>query len=127
MPGLDTKELFAMTTEKLQEKLESLKRELLMLRTAKATAGPVPDRIARLRVCRKDIARVLTVITSKARESLREEYKDKKHIPKILRPKLTHAERLKLTPAQKSRLPRKTYNRRRASAPLKFALKKECQ
>lgn len=116
-----------MDTEKLQEKLDSLKRELLMLRTAKATAGPVPDRIARLRVCRKDVARVLTVINARARESLREEYKDKKHIPKILRPKLTRAERLKLTPAQMNLLPKKVYNRRRSCAPLKFALKRECQ
>jgi hypothetical protein len=46
---------------------------------------------------RKSIARVLTVTNQKARQNLREYYKDKKYLPLDLRPKKTRAIRRRLT------------------------------
>ena len=47
---------------------------------------------------RKSIARVLTVMNSKARQNLRELYKSKKYLPLDLRAKRTRAIRRRLTP-----------------------------
>jgi large subunit ribosomal protein L35e len=47
---------------------------------------------------RKSIARVMTVMNQKARQNLREFYKNKKYIPLDLRPKRTRAIRRRLTP-----------------------------
>jgi large subunit ribosomal protein L35e len=72
---------------------------------------------------RKSIARVLTVITQKQRESLRELYKDKKYVPLDLRKKQTRAKRRALTPFEKSR---KTLRQRKKEAHFsqrKFAVK----
>ncbi len=52
---------------------------------------------------RKSIARVLTVITEKQREALKEFYKGKKHVPLDLRAKKTRAIRRRLTPFEASR------------------------
>ena len=46
---------------------------------------------------RKSIARVLTVMNQKARQNLREYYKNKKYVPLDLRPKKTRAIRRRLT------------------------------
>jgi large subunit ribosomal protein L35e len=46
---------------------------------------------------RKSIARVLTVTNQKARQNLREYYKNKKYVPLDLRPKKTRAIRRRLT------------------------------
>jgi len=46
---------------------------------------------------RKSIARVLTVMNQKARQNLREYYKDKKYKPLDLRPKKTRAIRRRLS------------------------------
>lgn len=46
---------------------------------------------------RKSIARVMTVMTQKARQNLRELYKKKKYSPLDLRPKKTRAIRRRLT------------------------------
>jgi len=50
-------------------------------------------------IVRKSIARVLTVTNQKARQNLREYYKDKKYRPLDLRPKKTRAIRRRLTKA----------------------------
>lgn len=49
---------------------------------------------------RKSIARVLTVMNHKARQNLREFYKDKKYLPLDLRSKKTRAIRRRLTPVR---------------------------
>jgi hypothetical protein len=46
---------------------------------------------------RKSIARVLTVTNQKARQNIREYYKNKKYLPLDLRPKKTRAIRRRLT------------------------------
>ena len=46
---------------------------------------------------RKSIARVMTVMNQKARQSLRDYYKDKKYLPLDLRAKKTRAIRRRLT------------------------------
>jgi hypothetical protein len=46
---------------------------------------------------RKSIARVLTVMNQKARQNLREYYKDKKYLPLDLRAKKTRAIRRRLS------------------------------
>ena len=123
MPGLKAKDLVGLSQEDLQRKLADLKRELLSLRTMKATAGPVPERIARFRVCKKDVARVLTVIHQKARDEARAAFEGAEHIPKTFRPRLTHAMRCQLTEKQKRLLPSKLMKRKLQFPKLKYAVK----
>lgn len=54
---------------------------------------------------RKSIARVLTVTNQKARQNLREYYKNKKFLPLDLRPKKTRAIRRRLTKVRSLLLP----------------------
>lgn len=98
------------------KQLQELKQELLTLRVQKIAGGSAAkltkmyvvysggSKISGLwllwehsATVRKSIARVLTVINQKARQNLREYYKDKKYKPLDLRPKKTRAIRRRLT------------------------------
>jgi large subunit ribosomal protein L29 len=59
-------ELREMTIEELREKEKELRKELFNLRFQKAT-GEIQNPM-RIRAVRKDIARVLTIITEKERQ-----------------------------------------------------------
>ena len=100
----------------LSKQLAELRLELLGLRVQKVTGGSAA-KLTKMCVCsflnsysgahfissfisngvRKSIARVLTVMNQKARQALRELYKNKKYAPLDLRTKKTRAIRRRLT------------------------------
>merc|ERR1711916_212105 len=61
----------------LETQLEEYKNELAQLRVAKVTGG-APSKLAKIRVVRKQIARVLTVYNQAQKEALRKKFKDAK-------------------------------------------------
>jgi large subunit ribosomal protein L35e len=74
---------------------------------------------------RKSIARVLTVMTQKQRDNLREFYKGKKYSPLDLRQKKTRALRRALTKEEKSKKTEKQLKKERHFPLRKFAVKAE--
>uniref|UniRef100_A0A3Q0RPL4 Large ribosomal subunit protein uL29 n=1 Tax=Amphilophus citrinellus TaxID=61819 RepID=A0A3Q0RPL4_AMPCI len=60
--------------EELLKQLDDLKNELSQLRVAKVTGGAA-SKLSKIRVVRKSIARVLTVINQTQKENLRKFYK----------------------------------------------------
>ncbi|CAH8361375.1 unnamed protein product [Eruca vesicaria subsp. sativa] len=99
----------------LSTQLKDFKAELALLRVAKVTGG-APNKLSKIKVVRKSIAQVLTVISQKQKSALREAYKNKKllpldlreayknkrFLPLDLRPKKTRAIRRRLTKHQAS-------------------------
>merc|ERR1712070_899026 len=83
----------------LEKQLEELKTELAALRVAKVTGGAA-SKLSKIKVVRKSIARVLTVINQTQKSQLRLFYKDKKLLPLDLRTKKTRAIRRKMTPEE---------------------------
>merc|ERR1712193_417063 len=80
--------------------LDELKAELGQLRVAKV-AGGAASKLAKIKIVRKSIARVLTVYNQKQKQDARKEYKGKKYTPKDLRPKKPRAIRRRLSTEQK--------------------------
>merc|ERR1712222_207591 len=74
----------------LTKQLDEMKSELASLRVAKVTGGAA-SKLSKIKVVRKSIARVLTVINQKKKDTLRTFYADKTHIPLDLRKKQTRA------------------------------------
>ncbi|RYG50991.1 50S ribosomal protein L29 [archaeon] len=108
----------------LLTQLGELKKELSQLRVTQVTNNNA-SKVAKIKVVRKDIARVLTVVNQKAKSAMRKEAKDNKykHVPKALRAKKTRALRRALTPAQAA-LQTVRAAKKAANFPLrKFALK----
>ncbi|NOX20957.1 MAG: 50S ribosomal protein L29 [Nitrospirae bacterium] len=66
-------ELRNMTIEELREKERELRKELFNLRFQKAT-GEIQNPM-RIKAVRKDIARILTIITEKERQKAAEQQK----------------------------------------------------
>ncbi|KAI6047185.1 ribosomal protein L35 [Pisolithus marmoratus] len=92
MPGkVKAYELQSKSKNDLTKQLNELKGELLNLRVQKI-AGGAPSKLTKIR-----LQRVLTVMNQKARQNLREYYKNKKYLPLDLRPKKTRAIRRRLT------------------------------
>merc|ERR1712232_989165 len=87
----------------LMKQLDEMKSELASLRVAKVTGGAA-SKLSKIRVVRKSIARVLTVVNQKKKETLRQFYKEKGEtlIPLDLRKKQTRAIRRALTKKEKS-------------------------
>merc|ERR1712147_37268 len=83
----------------LEKQLEELKTELAALRVAKVTGGAA-SKLSKIKVVRKSVARVLTVINQTQKSQLRLFYKDKKLLPLDLRSKQTRAMRRKMTPEE---------------------------
>lgn len=95
-----TKDLRGKKKDELVKQLDELKQELANLRVAKVTGGTA-SKLSKIRVFRKNIARVLTVMQQNQKENLRKLYRGKKYIPKDLRPQRTRAIRKALTPAER--------------------------
>lgn len=74
-------------------------------------------------IVRKSIARVLTVMNQNRKENLRKLYKNKKFVPKDLRPKKTRAMRRALTKRQKNLKTAKEQKKLRIWPMRKFAVK----
>ncbi|KAF9462648.1 60S ribosomal protein L35 [Collybia nuda] len=97
MPGkVKAYELQSKSKNDLSKQLLELKNELLTLRVQKIAGGSA-SKLTKISAVRKSIARVLTVMNQKARQNLREYYKDKKYLPLDLRAKKTRAIRRRLT------------------------------
>eukprot|EP00178_Gracilaria_changii_P006173 TRINITY_DN20571_c0_g1_i2.p1 TRINITY_DN20571_c0_g1~~TRINITY_DN20571_c0_g1_i2.p1 ORF type:complete len:123 (+),score=29.00 TRINITY_DN20571_c0_g1_i2:64-432(+) len=94
-------ELRSKNKAELLKQLDDLKNELVQLRVAGQTGGAA-SKLAKIKVVRKSIARVLTVLNQKTKKELRKAYKGKKFKPVDLRPKLTKAKRMELKPWEKS-------------------------
>merc|ERR1719194_45468 len=92
--------LRAKSTAELVKECDDLKAELSQLRVAKV-AGGAASKLAKIKVVRKGIARVLTVYNQKQKAEARKEYKGKKYLPLDLRPKKTRAIRRQLKTEQK--------------------------
>merc|ERR1712230_243860 len=80
----------------LTKQLDELKTELANLRVAKVTGGAA-SKLSKIKVVRKNIARVLTVINETQKHALRKHYETMKYAPLDLRPKKTRAIRRRLT------------------------------
>merc|ERR1712085_118275 len=72
---------------------------LSQLRVSKMGGGAA-SKLMKIKVVRKNIARVLTVYNQKQKAEARKEYKGKKYTPLDLRPKKTRALRRALKPEQ---------------------------
>ncbi|KAG6855964.1 60S ribosomal protein L35 [Tephrocybe sp. NHM501043] len=123
MPGkVKAYELQSKSKNDLHKQLQELKTELLTLRVQKIAGGSA-SKLTKINTVRKSIARVLTVTNQKARQNLREYYKNKKYLPLDLRAKKTRAIRRRLT---KHELSLKTLKQQKKEAnfPIrKFAVK----
>merc|ERR1711912_144156 len=80
----------------LTKQLDELKTELANLRVAKVTGGAA-SKLSKIKVVRKNIARVLTVINETQKGALRQHYAGLKYAPLDLRVKKTRAIRRRLT------------------------------
>merc|ERR1712225_228773 len=106
----------------LTKQLDDLKTELANLRVAKVTGGAA-SKLSKIKVVRKNIARVLTVFNETTKGALRQHYSELKYAPLDLRAKKTRAIRRRLTQHESSRKTSRQ-EKRAALFPLrKFALK----
>merc|ERR1711990_1211637 len=96
MAKVKAHELRGRKKEDLMNQLNELKTELQQLHVAKVTGG-APSKLSKIKVVRKSIARVMTVISQTQRENLQKYYMKKKHVPLDLRSKKTRAMRRALT------------------------------
>ncbi|KAI6205423.1 50S ribosomal protein L29 [Aphelenchoides besseyi] len=101
MSRVKSHELRAKKKDELATLLDEQKTELASVLVSKVTAGPT-SKLSKIRVIKKNIARILTVINQTQRENLRKLYKNKKHVPLDLRVKKTRAIRRALTKHQLS-------------------------
>ena len=108
--------------EELLKQLEDLKVELSQLRVAKVTGGAA-SKLSKIRVVRKSIARVLTVINQTQKENLRKFYKGKKYKPLDLRPKETRAMRRRLNKHEENLKTKKQQRKERLYPLQKYAVK----
>ncbi|XP_022328321.1 large ribosomal subunit protein uL29-like [Crassostrea virginica] len=122
MAKVKAKELRGKKKEDLVKQLDDLKNELGTLRVAKVTGGAA-SKLSKIRVVRKSIARVLTVMHQTQKENLRKYYKSKRLKPTDLRKKKTRAMRRALTPFEKSIKSRKQQRKERLYPMRKFAVK----
>merc|ERR1712093_495028 len=74
----------------LTKQLDELKTELANLRVAKVTGGAA-SKLSKIKVVRKNIARVLTVFNETTKGALRQHYSSLKYAPLDLRAKKTRA------------------------------------
>merc|ERR1711934_1106906 len=101
MAKIKLHELRQKNESELIKQLQELKTELAALRVAKVTGGAA-SKLSKIKMVRKSIARVLTVINQTQKQQLRIFYKDKDHIQLDLRKKQTRAIRHSLTKAEKA-------------------------
>ncbi len=94
----------------------------LQLRVAQVTNGAA-SKLGRIRLVRKNVARVLTVINQKSLDAMKNETSKNKRLPKQLRARKTRAIRRQLTPAQAANVTLKAQKKAENFAVRKFALK----
>lgn len=101
--GLQIKQLISLSEEELTVKIDELKKELASLRVIQST-GTAPNKLSRISVVRKAIARILTILSQRNIKNLREKHAGSKFMPLDLRKKLTRAKRRALTPQQAKKM-----------------------
>ncbi|BFZ57631.1 60S ribosomal protein L35, L29 [Savitreella phatthalungensis] len=94
----------------LLQQLEDLRKELASLRVQKV-AGGASSKVTKIHDVRKNIARVLTVIQLSSRDAVRQEYKNKKHLPLDLRVRQTRAIRRRLSKNQANKVTERVHKR----------------
>mmetsp|Transcript_12339 Transcript_12339/g.43223 ORF Transcript_12339/g.43223 Transcript_12339/m.43223 type:complete len:125 (-) Transcript_12339:69-443(-) len=102
MPKIKAHELRSKPKGELLKQLDDLKKELASLRVEKVTTGAA-SKLARIKVVRKAIARVLTVYNQQQKDTLREVFGTKKFVPRDLRHKRTRAIRRRLSQSERSK------------------------
>merc|ERR1712002_78253 len=102
MAKVKAHELRGRKKEELLHQLNELKTELQQLHVAKVTGG-APSKLSKIKVVRKSIARVMTVISHTQRDNLQKYYAGKKYKPLDLRTKKTRAMRRALNKHEASR------------------------
>uniref|UniRef100_A0A8R1DEJ7 Large ribosomal subunit protein uL29 n=1 Tax=Caenorhabditis japonica TaxID=281687 RepID=A0A8R1DEJ7_CAEJA len=122
MTKLKCKSLRGQKKDALQKSLEDQKTELATLRVSKVTGGAA-SKLSKIRVVRKNIARILTVINQTQKQELRKFYADHKYKPIDLRAKKTRAIRRRLTAHELSLRSAKQQAKSRNFAVRKFAVK----
>jgi len=73
---------------------------LVSLRTSKVASAP-QVKLARIKIVRKNVAKLLTVMNEKRRDAAKSIWKDKKYTPKDLRAKGTKSSRSGLSKEEK--------------------------
>ena len=122
----------------LQQNLKDLQKELQELKISKVASG-VASKLAKIRVVRKAIARILTLLNEKRRATVKNAFRNRKEIrayneangtnfatgkvPKELRARKTRALRRKLTKKQAGRKLLKTLKRQWNFPQRNYALK----
>lgn len=122
MTKVKTKDIRGKKKDELLKQLNDLKQELANLRVAKVTGGTA-SKLSKIKVFRKNIARVLTVYHQNQKENLRKLYRGKKFVPRDLRPKKTRAIRKALTPFEKKIKTKKQLTKEKQWPMRKFAIK----
>ncbi|KAI1718046.1 ribosomal l29 protein domain-containing protein [Ditylenchus destructor] len=122
MVKVKTNQLRGKKKEELLKDLEDQKTELASLKIAKVTNGAV-SKLSNIRVVRKNIARILTVVNQSQKLNLQKFYKNKKFRPLDLRPKKTRAMRLALTKHEQSLKTKKQLSRARKCPVRVYAVK----
>ncbi|KAJ1957745.1 60S ribosomal protein L35, L29 [Dipsacomyces acuminosporus] len=112
MAKVKVAELREKSKAELLQTLDQHKRELLDIKVQQV-AGAAAAKGTKVREVRKNVARILTVITQQARAEVRAQYEGKKYIPKDLRVKKTRAIRRALS---KEDLARKTLRKQKKAA-----------
>merc|ERR1712094_132883 len=106
----------------LNKQLEELKNELSSLRVTKVTGGAA-SKLSKIKVVRKNIARVLTVINETQKGALRQHYNGLKYAPLDLRAKKTRAIRRRLTQFEKNQQTKRQAHRAALFPLRKYAVK----
>ncbi|KAI1731490.1 ribosomal l29 protein [Ditylenchus destructor] len=122
MVKVKTNQLRGKKKEELLKDLEDQKTELASLKIAKVTNGAV-SKLSNIRVVRKNIARILTVVNQSQKLNLQKFYKNKKFRPLDLRPRKTRAMRLALTKHEQSLKTKKQLARARKCPVRVYAVK----
>merc|ERR1719337_127972 len=103
----------------LTKQLDDLKQELATLRVAKVTGGAA-SKLSKIKVVRKNIARV---ITETQKGALRQHYNGLKYAPLDLRAKKTRAIRRRLTQFEKNQQTKRQAHRAALFPLRKYAVK----
>merc|ERR1712050_696691 len=109
------------TREELEDQIVNFRKELATLQVAKVTNGG--NKVNKIRVVRKNIAKTLTVLNQSQKQELQKFYRGKSFKPTDLKPRKTRALRRRLNKAEEGAKKLKQIRREQKTAVKKFALK----
>ncbi|KAK5972351.1 60S ribosomal protein L35 [Trichostrongylus colubriformis] len=122
MTKLKIQELRGKKKEDLIKLLSEQSSELASLRVAKVTGGATA-KLCKIRIVKKNIARVHTIIHQTQKQELRKLYAKAQHKPIDLRKKKTRAIRRRLTAHEQSLRTAKQLKKQRAFPMRRYAVK----